>query len=73
MANNQYVNKVVKNNTTLIDLTNDTATAADVLPGKTLHLASGATATGTGDNFVITENTVFNIEGVTFNIVLKDS
>ena len=73
MANNQYVNKVVKNNTTLIDLTNDTATAADVLPGKTLHLASGVTATGTGANFVITENTVFNIEGVTFNIVLKDS
>lgn len=42
MANN----KVIYNNQTLIDLTSDTATAADVLYGKTFHLASGASATG---------------------------
>lgn len=44
---NEYTNKVVANNTTLIDLTSDTATAADVLEGRTLHLASGAPAVGT--------------------------
>lgn len=43
MANN----KIVYNNETLIDLTEDTATAADVAQGKTFHLASGVQATGT--------------------------
>ena len=51
MANNTYVNKVsyVENGTqrTLIDLTADTVTAADVAQGKTFHLPSGAPATGT--------------------------
>lgn len=41
------VNKVEANGETLIDLTNDTAGASDVLEGKTLHLASGKLATGT--------------------------
>ena len=41
------INKVEANGETLIDLTNDTATANDVIEGKTLHLASGAPATGT--------------------------
>ena len=44
---NEYVNKVEANNQTLIDLTSDTATAGDVLEGRTLHLASGAPAVGT--------------------------
>ena len=44
---NEYINKVVANNNTLIDLTSDTAEAADVLEGRTLHLASGAPAVGT--------------------------
>lgn len=47
MAENPYINKVEANNQTLIDLTSDTATASDVLAGRTLHLASGAPATGT--------------------------
>lgn len=42
------VNKVdTSDGRTLIDLTSDTATAADVLEGRTLHLASGAPAVGT--------------------------
>jgi hypothetical protein len=41
------INKVEANGQTLIDLTSDTATADDVLEGRTLHLASGAPATGT--------------------------
>lgn len=48
MANNQYVNKVEYGGNTLIDLTADTATAADVILGKTFHLASGQPAVGTG-------------------------
>ena len=47
MASNPYVNKVVLGNDVLLDLTADTATAADVAEGKTFHLASGALATGT--------------------------
>lgn len=49
-------NKVVYGNTTLIDLTGDTATAADVAQGKTFHLASGASATGTAQGGTITDN-----------------
>lgn len=41
------INKVEANGETLIDLTSDTATANDVIEGKTLHLASGTVATGT--------------------------
>lgn len=44
---NQYVNKVIYAGDTLIDLTSDTAIAADVAYGKTFHLKSGAVATGT--------------------------
>ena len=41
------VNKVVLGSETLIDLTGDTATAADVAAGATLHLSNGERATGT--------------------------
>lgn len=44
---NEYVNKVVYGNQTLIDLTADDVTAADVLTGKKFHLPSGAEGTGT--------------------------
>ena len=40
------VNKVIYDGDTLIDLTSDTATASDVLSGKTFHLANGFQATG---------------------------
>ena len=43
---NQYVNKVVYGNTTLIDLTSDTITAADLASGITAHDKSGAAITG---------------------------
>lgn len=46
MANNTYINKVVYGNDTLIDLTADDVTAADVLSGKKFHLPSGAEGTG---------------------------
>lgn len=43
---NQYVNKVVINGTTKIDLTADTVSAANLLSGITAHDRSGATITG---------------------------
>lgn len=45
---NEYVSKVVlSNGTTLIDLTADTVTAADILDGVTAHGKDGAPITGT--------------------------
>lgn len=43
---NELVNKVIWNGTTLIDLTGDTITAADVINSKTFHLKDGSIATG---------------------------
>lgn len=43
------VNKVIYGGNTLIDLTQDTITAADVLSGVTFHLPSGASGTGSCD------------------------
>ena len=47
MANNQYVNKVVFGNDTLIDLSSDTVAANKMLSGITAHSKSGASITGT--------------------------
>lgn len=50
MANNEYNNKVVlADGTVLIDLTADTVDAAHLLSGYTAHGASGAPITGTCD------------------------
>lgn len=46
---NQYVNKVIFGNDTLIDLTGDTVVASDVLRGKTFHGKDGAPTSGTCD------------------------
>ena len=44
---NQYNNKIIYGGETLIDLTSDTVTAADILSGKKAHDKSGAPITGT--------------------------
>ena len=44
---NQYINKVIYGGNTLIDLTGDNVTRADVQSGKTFHLKDGSTTTGT--------------------------
>ena len=44
---NEHVNKVIYGGQTLIDLTGDTITAADLASGKTAHDKSGAVITGT--------------------------
>ena len=56
MASNPYINKVVYGNTTLIDLTADTITAADLVSGVTAHDATGATITGTNTKDSDTSN-----------------
>ena len=50
MANNPYVNKVDKaDGTTIMDITDTTATESDVLSGKVFYKASGARSTGSVD------------------------
>ena len=46
MANNQYVNKVVFGNETLIDLSSDTINAGVLLQGYTAHDQTGAPIVG---------------------------
>ena len=47
MANNQYANRVEFGNTVVMDITDTTATSADVLAGKTFYAASGEKKVGT--------------------------
>lgn len=47
MANNTYKNKVIYGGQTLIDLTGDDVTRADVAAGKQFHLPTGEIVTGT--------------------------
>lgn len=44
---NEHINKIIYGGDTLIDLTGDTISAADVINAKTFHDKSGATLTGT--------------------------
>lgn len=44
---NQYKNKIIYNGNTLIDLSGDTVSAADVAQGKIFHLPTGEQAVGT--------------------------
>ena len=60
---NQYVNKVVYGGSPLIDLTSDTATAADVASGKTFFGASGygtGTASG-GSSYTLVYSTTLTV------------
>lgn len=47
MANNPYVNKVVYDGTTLIDITDTTATESDVAQGVVFYKADGTRSIGT--------------------------
>lgn len=52
------VSKVAYDGHTLIDLTGDTAVAADVTQGKTFHLANGEQATGTNTGGITPTGTI---------------
>lgn len=53
---NEYINKVIYNGTTLIDLTSDTIEPSDLAYGVTAHDKSGASITGTNTNDSDTTN-----------------
>lgn len=61
---NQYVNKVVVNGVTKIDLTGDTAVANKVLSGYTFHDKTGAPVTGTSTYNADTSGTTATAEEV---------
>lgn len=65
MANNDYVNKVQYGNDTLIDLTNDTAGANQVMEGYTFHSASGEPSTGSLIAHVLDGNSMTEIQTYT--------
>lgn len=65
------INKVTQNDNTLIDLTLDTATAADVVSGVTFHLANGEQATGTRpatQAYVATATTSSRAKSISFSV-----
>lgn len=51
MANNPYVNKVEFGNQTVMDISDTTATEADVAEGKTFYKGNGQRTTGTGSYY----------------------
>lgn len=71
MANNPYVNKVqLADGTTVIDISDTTASASDVASGKYFYTAAGAktAGTGTGGSGTITVTDVANTTGTTAQI-----
>lgn len=74
MANNQYVNKLVVNGVTKLDLSGDTITADKLATGYTAHDASGKPITGTATSgSVIIEDTTDSHGGIIRTITSVDT
>lgn len=50
------ISKVIYGNSTLMDISGDSVTAATLLSGETAHDASGTAITGTAIKIVVTED-----------------
>lgn len=70
MANNQYVNKVIYNGTTLIDTSIVTVTADNLLKGYTALNASGALITGTAESEK--PSSVSLVEGESLDVIVPN-
>lgn len=80
LASNPYVNKVVYGNQTVLDLSDDTADASDVLQGKTFHDRSGALVTGTAlgglsypDNAILGAKNLLNTNSSNVRIIATNT
>lgn len=71
MADNPYVNKVIYDNTTLIDISDTTAEQSDVMQGKYFYSAGGAKLQGTATPGV-TDVTVDGTSVVTNGVAAVD-
>ena len=68
MANNPYVNKIIYDGSTLIDLTSDTVTPETLLQGFTAHDKSGALITGTYDPTIPDNYGLITYDGSTITV-----
>lgn len=66
MANNAYINRVDFGNETLIDISDTTAEAGDVIVNKTFYTRSGAPATGTLGDATATTHGLMSAEDKRF-------
>lgn len=73
MAENTNVNKVVYGNDTLIDLTQDSVSAENLLEGETAHDRSGAPVTGTAKQGHILKNQAGTAMTQRANMLFKDA
>ena len=74
MANNPYVNKVIYGGTTLIDISDTTATADKILEGYTAYGANGQKITGTAEQHnILISDTTDEHGGVIRTITVNDA
>lgn len=67
---NQYKNKIIYGNQTLMDITDTTATSSDVLEGEVFYTASGARTVGAlGDATTTTHGLMSATDKTNFDVL----